>query len=242
MAGERAGSEGKLPAVTRVRIHDQISAQINRMITEGYFKPGDRLPAERELAERFKVSRNSVRDALRTLEARGLLEIHQGGGTYVSETRARELYRGMLEALVVQKEKTRSILQVRLILEPGIAFYAAQNATPEALQVLEEALNRHAAKAETGDAGVEEDSLFHNQIAQMTGNPYLVWLLQLLDEDFGDTRDILLKYQGSSAREGHRKILQALKEGDPEGAKEAAEAHLREVLEAYELFETERGE
>lgn len=242
MAGERAGSEGKLPAVTRVRIHDQISAQINRMITEGYFKPGDRLPAERELAERFKVSRNSVRDALRTLEARGLLEIHQGGGTYVSDTRASELYRGMLEALVVQKEKTRSILQVRLILEPGIAFCAAQNAAPEALQMLEEALNRHAAKAEMGDAGVEEDSLFHNQIAQMTGNPYLVWLLQLLDEDFGDTRDILLKYQGSSAREGHRKILQALKEGDSEGAKEAAEAHLREVLEAYELFETERGE
>ncbi len=179
---------------------------------------------------------------MRTIEARGLLEIHQGGGTYVSETRTSELYRGMLEALVVQKEKTRSILQVRLILESGIAFNAAQNATPEALQVLEEVLSRHEAKAEMGDAGVEEDSLFHNQIAQMTGNPYLVWLLQLLDEDFGDTRDILLKYQGSSAREGHRKILQALKEGDPEGAKEAAEAHLREVLEAYELFETERGE
>lgn len=233
--------DSRIQPIAKKRIHDQISAQINQMIAEGFLKPGDQLPSERELAERFKVSRNSVRDALRTLEAKGLLEIRQGGGTYVREARLSELYQSMLEALVDQKERTRAILQVRYIIEPGVAFFAAKNATTELLQKLEELIARHEAKAIAGDPGVEEDSQFHNTIAQMTGNQYLIWLLRLINEHFEGTRDAVLKYQGSSSRKGHRNVLQALKNRDPEEARKAMEAHLKDVMEAYELLESEEN-
>ena len=123
--------------VEKQRIHEKISEQINKMILNGILKPGDQLPPERELAEQFKVSRNSVRDALRTLEARGLLEIRQGGGTYVQTVRATDFYQNMLELMVQKKEMTGIVLQLRLIIEPGIAYYAAQNTSDKYLGKLE---------------------------------------------------------------------------------------------------------
>ncbi len=227
--------------VAKPRLHDQISEQINKLIAEGLLKPGDRLPAERELAERFKVSRNSVRDALRTLEARGLVEIRQGDGTYIRETTAAELYQAMVDVLAMKKESIREIMQVRKIMEPGVAYYAAQNATPAGLKELETILKAQEAKAAIGDPGVDEDSQFHYKIAQMTGNGFLVSLLQLINESIRDTRDIVLRYPDtrSAARVGHRRILEALAEGNPDKARAAMLAHIEEVMAAYELLDTE---
>ena len=227
--------------VVKPRLHDQISEQINKLIAEGFLKPGDRLPSERELAERFKVSRNSVRDALRTLEAKGLVEIRQGDGTYIRDTTATELYQTMVDILAMKKETIREIMQVRKILEPGIAYYAAQNATSDNLKALEEILTKQEAKAAIGDPGVEEDSQFHYLIAQMTGNGFLVSLLQLINESIKDTRDIVLRYPDtrSATRVGHRRILEALTAGNAEQARAAMLAHVEEVMAAYELLDVE---
>jgi len=227
--------------VVKPRLHDQISEQINKLIAEGFLKAGDRLPSERELAERFKVSRNSVRDALRTLEAKGLVEIRQGDGTYIRETNAAELYQAMIDILAMKKETIREIMQVRKILEPGVAYYAAQNATPDELKALEEILEKQEAKAAIDDPGVEEDSRFHYLIAQMTGNGFLVSLLQLINESIRDTRDIVLRYPDtrSATRVGHRRILDALASGNPDRARAAMLAHIEEVMAAYELLEIE---
>ena len=227
--------------VAKPRLHDQISEQINKLIAEGLLRPGDRLPPERELAERFKVSRNSVRDALRTLEAKGLVEIRQGDGTYIRETTATELYQAMLDVLTMQKETIREIMQVRKIIEPGVAYYAAQNPRPEDLEELEQILEKQEARAAVGDPGVEEDSLFHYRIAQMTGNGFLVSLMQLINESLRETRDIVLRYPNtrSATRVGHRRILKALVDADPERARTAMLAHIEEVMEAFELLETE---
>ena len=227
--------------VAKPRLHDQISEQINKLIAEGLLKPGDRLPPERELAERFKVSRNSVRDALRTLEARGLVEIRQGDGTYIRETTAAELYHAMVDVMTMQKETIREIMQVRLIIEPGMAYYAAQRSNRADLGDLAEILEQQEAKAAIGDPGVEEDSLFHYKIAQMTGNDFLVSLLQLINESIRETRDIVLRYPNarSATRVGHRQILKALEDGDPENARSAMLAHIEEVMEAFELLDLE---
>jgi len=227
--------------VAKPRLHDQISEQINKLIAEGMLKPGDRLPPERELAERFKVSRNSVRDALRTLEAKGLVEIRQGDGTYIRETTVAELYQAMVDVLAMKKESIREIMQVRKILEPGVAYYAAQNATPTQLKALEEILKQQEAKAAIDDPGVEEDSQFHYLIAQMTGNGFLVSLLQLINESIKDTRDIVLRYPDtrSATRVGHRRIIEALAAGNPEQARAAMLAHIEEVMAAYELLDIE---
>ena len=227
--------------VLKPRLHDQISKQLNKLIAEGLLKPGDRLPPERDLADRFKVSRNSVRDALRTLEARGLIEVRQGDGAYIRETTSAEMYRAMIDVLASKKETIREIMQVRKIIEPGVAYYAAQKATPTDLKKLEEILKRQEAKAAIGDPGVEEDSLFHYTIAQMTGNGFLVRLLQFINEGLVETRDIVLRYPNtqSATRVGHRRIVKALSERNPEEARKAMLAHIEEVMTAYELLETE---
>ncbi len=227
--------------VLKPRLHDQISQQLNKLIEEGLLKPGDRLPPERDLAERFKVSRNSVRDALRTLEARGLIEVRQGDGAYIRETTSAETYRAMIDVLASKKEAIHEIMQVRKIIEPGVAAYAAQKVSPVDLEALEEILRRQEAKAAVDDPGVEEDSLFHYTIARMTGNSFLMRLLQVINENLTESRDLILRYPNtrSATRIGHRQIVKALRERDPEAARQAMLAHIEEVMAAYELLEIE---
>jgi len=237
MSRPRKQFDERIQPVERQRVHEQISQQINQMISEGILKPGDQLPSERDLAERFKVSRNSVRDALRTLEARGLLEIRQGGGTYVQAAHGAELYRAMTDLFAQKKLMTEAVLHLRQIIEPGVAYAAAQAASDADLKKLDGILERHEERAAHGDTGVEEDALFHHSIAQMAGNPLLLWILDLINDSFKDTRDTLLKYHGTATRHGHRRILAALQAHDPVAARQAMMDHLQEVMETYQVEE-----
>jgi GntR family transcriptional repressor for pyruvate dehydrogenase complex len=223
--------------VDRTRLYDQIAGQLYDMIDRGLFKPGDRLPGERELAEQFKVSRNSVRDAYHALEARGLVEIRQGDGTYVREVSQEEVYQSILDFLVTRKETIREIIQVRLIIEPGVAYYAAQSATDEQIDELGDILSQHEDKAAAGDPGVEEDALFHHVLAEMTGNRFLMRLMDLLADSLIKTRDTMLTYNGTASRLGHQRILDAIRRRDSHAARAAMQAHIEEVMATYELLD-----
>lgn len=228
--------EGLIQPVGKSRLHDMISQQLNRLIDEGKLGPGDRLPSERELAERFKVSRNSVRDSLRTLEARGLIEIRQGDGTYVRDVKPARLYDGLLDVLVAQKETLQVVLQARRAIEPGIAFYAAFNPGPNDLATLEGIVARHEDKARQADPGVDEDALFHTTIARMTGNALLMGIIEVLNQQSAAARDMLLRYDNGATRQGHRAVLEALRAQDAEAAQLAMARHIDEVMAAHELI------
>jgi DNA-binding FadR family transcriptional regulator/energy-coupling factor transporter ATP-binding protein EcfA2 len=220
--------------VDRSELYDQVADQLYEMIGRGVFKPGDRLPSERELAERFKVSRNSVRDAYRALEARGLVEIRQGDGIYVHEVSQEGVYQSILDFLVTHKKTTQEIIQVRLSIEPEVAYSAAQNATDEDIRELEEILARHEEKAAGGDPGVEEDALFHHTLARMTGNQFLLKLMDLLADSLTETRETMLTYSGTTSRLGHQRVLDAIRRRDPKGARAAMQAHIEEVMATYD--------
>jgi GntR family transcriptional regulator, transcriptional repressor for pyruvate dehydrogenase complex len=224
-----------LQPIGKARLHESISLQLNQLIDDGKLAPGDRLPSERELAERFKVSRNSVRDALRTMEARGLLEIRQGDGTYVRDVKPAKLYSGLLDVLVSHKESIREMLQVRRVIEPGIAYYAALNAQPSDIATLEQIVARHEAKAAQDDPGAEEDTLFHATIAYMSHNQVLIALMDEINRSIAAARDMLLKYDNTATRRGHRRVLDALRARDPEQAQHAMAMHIDEVMASYEL-------
>lgn len=228
--------EDLLQPVGKSRLHDTISQQLNKLIAEGKLSPGDRLPPERELAERFKVSRNSVRDALRTLEARGLIETRQGDGTYVREMKPARLYTDLVDVLVSGKENIRNVLQARSIIEPQVAYLAAQNAQTADLDRLEHNVIRHEAKAADHDPGVDEDAEFHYLIAVMSGNPFLVSLIEFINKHIERSRDMLLRYDESSTRLGHRAILAALRAHDADAARSAMAQHIAEVMQAHELI------
>ena len=115
-----------LEPVKRSRIYEHIVDQIHALIREGRWEPGDQIPPERELAERFRVSRTSVREALRALEMQGMIESRQGGGTFVRSANAEALIPPLTAAILRGQRELPEVLEVRELIEPGIARLAAK--------------------------------------------------------------------------------------------------------------------
>src|SRR5437588_8945176 len=131
--------------VKRSRIYEHIVEQIRALIREGRWAPGDQIPPERELAERFRVSRTSVREALRALEMQGVIDSRQGGGTLVRTADTEALVPPLAAAILRGRRELAEVLEVRELIEPGIARRAAIRATAEHVSELENLLARQSA-------------------------------------------------------------------------------------------------
>ncbi|MBU1150080.1 MAG: GntR family transcriptional regulator, partial [Proteobacteria bacterium] len=116
--------------------------QVLVLIEEGKLKRGDHLPSERELTETFKVSRTTVREAIRTLESMKLLQSRQGNGTYVLASSEEALIQPLAAALFKEKDDIRDIFYIRKIIEPHVAELAAENATPQEIEEMERILRK----------------------------------------------------------------------------------------------------
>jgi GntR family transcriptional regulator, transcriptional repressor for pyruvate dehydrogenase complex len=219
-----------LEPVRRSRIYENIVEQLQRLIQQGELAPGDQLPPERVLAETFKVSRASVREALRALELRGLIEGRQGGGTFVRALSSDDLIPSMASALLVGAEMDQ-VMEVREMIEPHIAELAALRATPEAIAELEALLARQAERVGRGEIPIEEDTAFHNALAIATGNGVLLRLLHLIVDLLEDSRARWFQSPDRPAKSlaGHRRVLDAIKQRDSAAAYHAMAAHVRQV-------------
>src|SRR5262249_53378671 len=159
--------------VKRSRIYEHIVEQIRALIREGSWAPGDQIPPERELAERFRVSRTSVREALRALEMQGVIESRQGGGTFVRSAEPELLIPPLASVILRGQRELGEVLEVRELLEPGVARCAALRATPEAVQELDAVLVRQRALVEHDEQFVEQDAAFHAALARAADNRIL---------------------------------------------------------------------
>src|SRR3989440_6412689 len=167
MSSSRASSIARgFETVRKVRRYEQVAEQIRRMISEGALKPGDLLPPERELVAKLGVGRSSIRDAVRTLEVMGILEPRQGHGTVVRDLSADALVVPLSLVLTRKRELVTELLDVRRMIEPGLAARAARNATPEEIGHLEDILRRHEEKLRRGQSTMDEASDFHYAIAR----------------------------------------------------------------------------
>ncbi len=221
--------------IQRDRVPKQIEQQILAMIREGSLSVGDRLPSERELAEMFGVSRASVREAMRSLEHLGAIDVRQGGGTFVREARWEDLGSRITAVFAVQPQLLWQIYEARCVIEPALGRSAAQNATDEDIVQLNEILDRQAEKLLRGESTVEEDNAFHLIIMRAAGNPILqamaeacLSLLETSRESYLQTR----KRQTTSLRT-HRMILDAIKRHDPEATYAASLHHIQATIGKY---------
>jgi GntR family transcriptional repressor for pyruvate dehydrogenase complex len=218
-------------AVRRTRVFEGVAQQIQRLIADGALKPGERLPAERELAARLSVSRSSVRDAIRILELAGLVVPRQGEGTVVADLSPENVTAPIASMLVRKRALIAELIDVRKMIEPALAARAAERATPEDVERLEEILERQAAKAQRGESTVEEDTEFHYQIALAAQNAVVQSILDVLMQLLRETRTRTLQTPGRPRRslEGHRRILAAIRRRDPKAAERAVRRHLGEI-------------
>jgi len=221
----------ELEAIQRTKIYEVVAAQLERLILDGALQPGDRLPPERELAERFDVSRSAVREALRSLELKGLVEPRPGEGTLVRTPSIDSLLNPLAGLLGRKLELVHELLEVRSMIEPHLAGRAARNATPEDIERLKQILERHEEKAARQELAIEEDSEFHYTIARASKNKVILKVLDVMMDILRESRERSLQVEGRREKSlaGHRRIYNAIKRRDAEGAEKAMRQHLAEI-------------
>jgi GntR family transcriptional repressor for pyruvate dehydrogenase complex len=227
-----ASLKSDFEVVRKNKVYEEVAQQIERLILKK-LRPGDKLPSERELAEMLKVSRSSIRDAIRGLELRGLVEPRQGAGTIVRESAVEPLANPFAGALKRRKEMVSELLDFRKMLEPPLAARAATHASADEILEMEEILQRQDAKQGQGEPAVAEDAEFHYSVALASGNGVVLKVLDIIMDLLRDTRERSLQVEGRPQKSlaGHRRILAAIKRHDAEGAKSAMRRHIEDVEE-----------
>ena len=220
-----------LKVVEKKRVYEDIVKQIQVLIEEGRMKKGDQLPTERELTETFKVSRASVREAIRILESMRLVESRHGDGTYVIATTEESLVRPLAAALFHEKDDLIDIFYIRRCIEPNMAQLAAQNATADDIVELRRIIAKQKECIEDSRNINETDSAFHGAIASMSKKRALERLLLALVDLLVETREEYLQNdeRAQESLKGHQKILSAIEEGDCAAARQSMLNHLDDV-------------
>jgi GntR family transcriptional regulator, transcriptional repressor for pyruvate dehydrogenase complex len=216
-------------AISRNKVYQEVARQLERRIAEE-LKPGDLLPPERHLVQMLGVSRSSVRDAIRSLEMRGLLEPRQGIGTVVCSPAATP-DNPLAAALLEKRKMVADLLDVRNMIEPPLAGRAALHISRDEIAEMEEILVRQEVKVRRGEVGIEEDSEFHYSIALASDNSAVLKVVDVLMDLLRETRERSLQVEGRQEKSlaGHHRILSALKRGDAAAAEAAMRQHLQEV-------------
>ena len=224
-----------LKVVEKKRAYESIVQQVLDLIESGKLKQGDQLPSERELTEIFKVSRTTVREAIRTLESMKFLQSRQGNGTYVLASSEEELIQPLAAALFNAKDDIRDIFYVRKIIEPHVAELAAENATAQEIEEMEEILQKQESCIERTESIIETDTAFHNLMASASKNRVIERLSVALVDFIKQSREnYLMEDEHGNKRperslEGHKRVLAAIKQGDSEAAKKAMLQHLEDI-------------
>lgn len=220
-------------AIRSSRLYEQIIEQIQNLIMEGTLRPGDKLAPERELAEQFGVSRTAVREAVKALSEKGLVEIHPGRGTFITNYTF-VMMRDSLD-LIVKVGLTNGIgnlNEVRTLLEPGIAALAAERIAEADIWTLEQTIAVMDEAMNDADAFAGADLEFHLALAKATQNPLIPILLDPIVDQLREHRKRIFLVDGGPQRGQyhHRRILTAIKKRDPAAAREAMWEHLQQVL------------
>ena len=218
--------------VNSPKITDLIFEQIREAILTGSVKPSDQLPPERELVKRFKASRIAVREALKSLEAAGLVVIKPGSGVFVAEADSKTMSDSLYSILRIQNTSVNEVTEARLIFEPQVARLAAEMITDEDLAKLKTNIEKTAALLKSGSPVVAENIEFHTLIAEATHNTVIgLTMKTMLDVAYEmtsvTTETVAQRIKVSRhSLTHHKEILKALQERDPQKVYELIYEHV----------------
>ncbi len=220
------------PVVREASLTSRVSRQIETLIRENKLHVGDHLPSERELAEQFGVSRTVIREVIRGLVAKGLLEVQSGSGTVIRLPSAESISQSM--ALYLQAGQPdfnyAPVHEVRRLLEIEIAGLAAERRTAEDIQQLEDIVREMPRAVEDRERFVRNDIEFHLALARATHNELFLLLLNSITDIMITVRQMGYMVPGSRAQacHDHTAIFEQVRQRNGEGARQAMSAHLAE--------------
>ena len=224
------------------RTYEEITSRLQTLVENDGLKPGDRLPPERQLAIMFGVSRNSMREAIKSLEQHGMLVSKPGAGTFIAANGKGNLASALEDAFARERYRLNDIFELRLLLEPQIANLAAQRISLSELEELRKLIEEYEKNLHDGLPVFFLDQAFHDAIAAATGNQSLMLLMEQMHDLLDESRDDALQSPTRSANSlhDHIKILSALSDRDPDRARYAMYEHLKHTREI--VFTSTTGE
>lgn len=229
---EDLGDKPIYRVVRTSRLYELIVQQVEESILKGQLKPGDQLPAERELAQRFGVSRTAVREAVKTLREKGLVEAYTGRGTFVTNGTSQSIRQSLdLMIRTSQQEGSIHLAELRAVLEPEIAALAASRIEEQLLTTMRDAVAAMDRSLHDQDAYIEADLDFHLALAEAVENPLILSLLDSIVGLLRDQRSRIFNLDGGPERGQfhHKRILAAIEQRDADAARTAMRAHLEQV-------------
>lgn len=216
-----------LEPIVRTSLKEQAIAKIREFITDGGFRAGHRFYSEKELIERLEMSRTVIREALKSLETIGLLQIKPGDGIYVSEASISHIVDQVSFGWTQSPARMRELLETRVMLEKAALELILSRSQPIALDALDRINAQMAAAIENGESIIELDIAFHRSLFQLTGNATFQELSEVISAFFHDWRDRLLdKESGYITLRDHEEITQAIAKKNMAAAKTWLEHHL----------------
>lgn len=217
--------------IKKAKVYEEIVAKIKDMVEKGRFKAGDQLPVERELAEVFRVSRSSVREALRSLESQGFIESRQGDGTYIANLPVESLVRPLASVILTEKDDQMELFEMRRMIEPDLAYLAAERATEEEIAMMEKVLALQEEQIDRGDFSTDVDRNFHYIMARAAKNKVILRIADNIMDLLAESREQNLQVEERPQKSilRHREVLEAIRARDPERAEKCMLEHLMDI-------------
>lgn len=223
------------------KIYQSIIEQFVNLLKEDKIKVGEKLPSERHLAERFKVSRPSVREALRAMEMIGLIEIRPGDGVFVTDINIAPFMNAISPLFLSRKNFEQELLEMRKILEMRAVELASRNNSAKTVAELQAIVERMKHALDNGDPalGADADIEFHETVFSITDNMVLrkaaECVVTVLEMSVKYARSLMLREKGYAEQlyRQHVQIFEAIRAGNPQAARRSMEEHLDFVLEFF---------
>lgn len=211
-------------------VQNAIISKIRDLMNHKNLEPGDKLPSERMLSEKFEVSRTNVREAIQKLEFYGILKSKPQSGTFVADI-GQVAMNGMIEDILrLEDPDFKSLVETRILLELKTVRLAAQRRTDKDLIQMQDALEAYSRKVSNGEDAVQEDLLFHLAIAKASGNSTMnTFMLIITPEIINNFEKYHVCDKGLAFRgiEEHQEIFDAIKSQDPQLAKQKMKVHFK---------------
>lgn len=226
-------------SIKKERLSDKVTGIIINLIQEEGFKPGDKFYSENTLVKRLGVSKSSIREAMRSLESTGWISVQHGKGVFINLSSER-FGQGFVGWLKSNREEMLDHFDVRLMLDPKAAAFAAGKASDEEIKKLNTICEDFASKAQSErlDDLILIDELFHSTVALYTKNKTLYVLTCTLAKSLpvGWISSLHIPGRAEKTISEHRSIVAAIANHDPEGAEKAMTAHLRNAMSEIAAF------
>jgi len=223
--------------IRSTRAFEEIATQIRNELAAGRLRVGNRLPSERALAEQFGVSRNTLREALRSLEHAGLIRLQKGasGGAFITEVSGNIISTSMLDMFHLGAITPEKLTEARIWLESVVVREACMRATPEDLALLRDNIKQAETAKTEGDFHhrVESHLEFHRVLARMTGNPIMSIVMDGITAVLGHFVFSIGNYDNAFVLPSRKRFMACMEARDVEGAVAEMESSLKRLQKSY---------